>query len=256
MSVILVLSPHLDDAAFSVGPLVSEIAGRAKVIVATAFTKSEKNLSKFALACQLDKGLSSEVDYMAIRRQEDLVWAKRIGVEVIHGLLAEAPHRGYQSANELFEPILAADLIEKCLKEWLVNLTSSVKPRAILCPLGVGKHVDHVWINKVARETTDAATPLFFFKDQPYSQTLTNFRIRDFSSDKSSWNEFEAPFSQESCTNALFAAEAYKTQIKFQFKHVNQMKEILQQAWKQKLPLFYTHKLDESCEKTLFTRRN
>jgi hypothetical protein len=40
-----------------------------EVTVATAFTRSVPDPQGFALACQLDKGLPPEVDYMALRRR-------------------------------------------------------------------------------------------------------------------------------------------------------------------------------------------
>jgi LmbE family N-acetylglucosaminyl deacetylase len=66
------LSPHLDDAAFSCGGTLARLAQAGwEVAVCTAFTLSVPNPSGFALACQLDKGLPPEADYMAIRRAED-----------------------------------------------------------------------------------------------------------------------------------------------------------------------------------------
>ena len=72
MPTALALSPHLDDAAFSCGGTLARLAGAGwRVVVATAFTATVPEPSGFALACQLDKGLAPEVDYMALRRDED-----------------------------------------------------------------------------------------------------------------------------------------------------------------------------------------
>ena len=68
----LALSPHLDDAAFSCGGTLARLAAAGwRVTLCTAFTRSVPDPTGFALACQLDKGLGPEVDYMALRRAED-----------------------------------------------------------------------------------------------------------------------------------------------------------------------------------------
>ena len=248
MSVILVLSPHLDDAAFSVGPLLAELSDRAEVFVATAFTKSEPKLSEFALACQLDKGLSADADYMAIRRREDLEWSRRVGAPAVHGALAEAPHRGYQSARELFGAVLATDQLEGALKAWFEVLISTFRPTVILCPMGVGNHVDHVWVRKVASATFGHKFPLFFFKDLPYSSKLNSFHVEDYLGSSGTWRELKVPLSQTAVSKAQFAVEAYQTQIAFQFGHIDQMRNTLNEAWTQCLPLFYSHSFAEAAK--------
>ncbi len=72
MPTALALSPHLDDAVFSAGGLLASLAAQGwRVVMATTFTQSVPDPKGFALACQLDKGLGPEVDYMALRRDED-----------------------------------------------------------------------------------------------------------------------------------------------------------------------------------------
>ena len=72
MTTLLALSPHLDDAVFSAGATLFRAARRGwRVVVATIFTGNVAQPTGFALACQLDKGLAADVDYMALRRAED-----------------------------------------------------------------------------------------------------------------------------------------------------------------------------------------
>ena len=241
MSVILVISPHLDDAAFSIGPLLAEFSDQAKIVVATVFAKSELNPAGFALSCQLDKGLSAEVDYMAIRRTEDIEWAKRIGAEVVHGAFTEAPHRGYHSPKELFGPALPTDELENVITSWFLELAQTFKPSAILCPVGVGDHVDHILVRKFAQTSFKSELPLFFFKDQPYASKLNTFHVANYFSDVNVWRELRMPLSEDSLVKAQFAVEAYKTQIPFQFGDVDKMRNKLNEAWMQTLSLFYIH---------------
>ena len=76
----LFLSPHLDDAVFSAGGLIHALTrGGWEVTVATVFTRSVPDPKGFALACQLDKGLPADLDYMAVRRGEDRLACARLG---------------------------------------------------------------------------------------------------------------------------------------------------------------------------------
>ena len=80
MPTALALSPHLDDAAFSCGGLLHGLARDGwRVVMATLFTASVDRPSGFALACQTDKGLGAEVDYMRLRRAEDDAAARPSG---------------------------------------------------------------------------------------------------------------------------------------------------------------------------------
>lgn len=248
MTNILVLSPHLDDAAFSIGPLLAKIKNKYKIIVGTAFTKTELTLTDFALACQLDKGLSKEVDYMALRRKEDIDWSNTIGAEAVHGLLAEAPHRGYNTAQSLFGSIQSKDDIEIRLVMWLKQLMITHDPMLILCPLAVGHHVDHVWVKNMVTKINKYKIPIFFFKDQPYASTLLRFNEHDYLIDDDEWYEVMANVSKVEATMALKAAKAYVSQIQFQFKNDCLMDQTLLNAWKNSIPLYHSHKLTESCK--------
>lgn len=243
MNVILVLSPHLDDAAFSVGPLLAEFSSRAKIVVATVFTNTASILTDFALSCQLDKGLPAEVDYMAIRREEDIVWANRIGAAALHGAFLEAPHRGYSSAQDLFGPLLMADKLDDVLGRWFKELAEKLKPSAILCPIGVGSHVDHVWVRKVAEALFLNKIPLFFFKDEPYSSKFDCLCINDYLKALRPWQELKIPVGWKSLSQAQFAAAAYQSQIPFQFGNIDTMEITLSNAWTRQTSLFHTNSI-------------
>lgn len=240
MKTVLTLSPHLDDAAFSVGPLLAELSTNARMIVATVFTQSVTNPSGFALACQLDKGLAPDVDYMELRRGEDMEWAKIIGAEVVHGQFMEAPHRGYQSPIELFGPILDSDELNPYLLDWVVELIASFNPDLILFPLGIGGHVDHQWLREIAAQAITARANLVFFKDQPYSWKSNDDSLKDLLSGLNPSFDLGISFHQDSIERAIAAADSYKTQIPFQFGDLQSMRRILCCAWGKRIPLFST----------------
>lgn len=166
--VALFLSPHLDDAAFSCGGTVALLADAGwRCVVATAFTASVPNPAGFALACQLDKGLGPEVDYMALRRDEDRAACALLGAEPRWLSLPEAPHRGYNSAPALFGPVRPADDIWRALVDEVAALLAELRPRRVYAPQGLGGHVDH---HQVIRAVLDQAEParLRFWRDAPY----------------------------------------------------------------------------------------
>jgi LmbE family N-acetylglucosaminyl deacetylase len=139
---VLALSPHLDDAAFSAGAtLATLIACGHRVTLVTAFTASVPHPSSFALAQQVDRGIPAGVDYMALRRDEDIAAAARLGVhELVHLPFPDAPDRGYGSPEALFGPLRDDDDVAADLHAALAVLG---RFDLVLAPLGLNDHVDH-----------------------------------------------------------------------------------------------------------------
>lgn len=166
MSHIVAVSPHLDDAAFSVGGLLAARARAGdRVTILTCFTGNVTSPTGFALACQLDKGLAPEVDYMALRRAEDRAACAVIGAQAVHLPLLEAPHRGYASAPELFASRRADDTMLAPLAEALAAALDDLSPDRLLGPLAVGNHVDH-WLVRDALAVI--GRPVLLWEDWPY----------------------------------------------------------------------------------------
>ena len=166
----LALSPHLDDAAFSAGGLLTTLAaGGWRVVMATIFTQSVPAPQGFALACQLDKGLDPDTDYMALRRDEDDAAAAALGLAAPRHLpFREAPHRGYASAPELFADLRADDAIDRAIAPALADLIAAEAPDLLLAPQAVGGHVDHVQVVRALRSVAPAV-PILWWRDFPYT---------------------------------------------------------------------------------------
>ena len=165
------ISPHLDDAVFSVGGLAAALAAAGhEVTILTCFTQSVAHPTGFALACQLDKGLNATADYMQLRREEDTEACKILGARPIWLDLPEAPHRGYNNAKELFETIKPSDTVQEKLYENLEKKISQKRPYFIFSPLGIGNHVDHQQVVKAVNRLKEKFPDLVYFKwcDQPY----------------------------------------------------------------------------------------
>lgn len=213
----LALSPHLDDAAFSAGGLLATLAARGwHVTMVTLFTQSVPEPKGFALACQLDKGLAPEIDYMALRRAEDDEAAAALGIAApLHLPFREAPHRGYASAPELFLELRPDDGIDRHLAPALADLLAAEAPDLILAPQAVGGHVDHVQVVRALCGLAPAA-PVLWWRDFPYTvreakpkeplaELFADLPARAFA------------FDDAAQRRKLAACTAYASQIGFQF---------------------------------------
>ena len=209
---VLLVSPHLDDAVFSAGALAASLAERGhRVTVATAFTRSIHPASGFALACQLDKGLSPEVDYMALRRNEDSVATKGIGAMAVWLDLPEAPHRGYGGAAALFSEPRADDRIADALAERLAPLLAEAA--CVFAPQGLGGHVDH----RLTIAALLAAPPrrIAWWADSPY--VLRDPGARPDAALPAPLHAVALVFGEEVIARKIAAAGAYASQTTFQF---------------------------------------
>ena len=170
MRTALFVSPHLDDVVFSCGGTLAAMATQGwRTVMATCFTATVLPVGGFALACQLDKGLGPEVDYMALRREEDRAAGEILGVGELRWLdLAEAPHRGYASAPALFDTVLADDEVWRPLSERLAALMAAVGPTQIFAPQGLGGHVDHRQTIRAVQEVA-GSVPVAWYRDTPYA---------------------------------------------------------------------------------------
>ena len=211
----LVLSPHLDDAAFSCGGTLAILASRGwRVVPATLFTRSMPDPQGFALACQLDKGLDATVDYMALRRAEDLAACRVLGLgDPVHVPLPEAPHRGYGSAEALFRGILPGDDVGPSLAEAIRGLVKQHRPDLILAPQAVGGHVDHVQVVLALR---GVAVPVLWWRDFPY--TLRGRAPPEpFGDRMRALTEHRIPLDGEARRAKAAGCLAYASQLGFQF---------------------------------------
>lgn len=220
MNTLVALSPHLDDAAFSAGGTLARHAALGwRVIVVTVFTGNVPQPTGFALACQLDKGLGAEVDYMALRRQEDRAACAALGVRALHLPFLEAPHRGYDSAKALFAGVRPEDDVRERLDPALARLLARLRPTRVLAPAAIGNHVDHLHV-RAAAQACVAGEQLGWWADWPYydrAQTLPS-------------GAEAFALSEEERARKLEACLAYASQLGFQFGGPEALRERLRSS--------------------------
>ena len=217
MRTLLAVSPHLDDALFSAGGTLAAVARAGwRVVVATCFTATVPDPRGFALACQLDKGMSAEVDYMALRRAEDVAACAAVGASAIHLPFPEAPHRGYDSAPALFAGRRAGDGVEVLLAPALAALAERLAPERLLGPLGTGRHTDHL----VVRSSLEGlGRPVEWWEDWPYA---------DRSDPPDRAGAVAHRLSAEDRAAKIAGCRAYASQLGFQFGGADAMAERLE----------------------------
>ena len=213
---VLAVSPHLDDAAFSVGATLAALADAGhQVTVATCFTRSVPGPTGFALACQTDKGLGPGVDYLALRREEDTAAMAVLGAAPVHLDLPEAPHRGYTSAAELFAGRHSGDQVWREVAAAVEGLEADLW----LAPQGLGGHDDHL---QVLRAVASLARPTLWWRDSPY--VLRDPAAQPGSDLPGGLHPVQLP--QDRARRAD-ACACYTTQLGFQFGGVAPMRAAL-----------------------------
>ena len=201
----LVLSPHLDDAAFSCGGTLARLVQDGwSVTLCTIFTRSVPSPTGFALACQTDKGVPPEADYMALRRAEDAAACRALGVTPLWLDWPEAPHRGYHDATALFGPPRADDTA------WaLAGSLPTMPADLVLAPQAIGGHVDHVLLVLALRREV---RPILWWIDFPYASRPE--APRPFAPAMTALPELH--LSGDAAAR-LAACAAYRTQLGYQF---------------------------------------
>ena len=183
--------------------------------MATIFTATVPDPKGFALACQLDKGLSAEVDYMALRRNEDLLAARALGVEPLWLPFAEAPHRGYGSAAELFGAVRPDDPIGTDLAAAFAALLAEHRPDLVLAPQAIGGHVDHVQVFS-ALAGLRADCPILWWRDFPY--VVRDAAPREpFGAELAALPEQMITLGADAQARKRLACRCYASQLGFQF---------------------------------------
>jgi LmbE family N-acetylglucosaminyl deacetylase len=187
---IVVLSPHLDDAALSCGGLISHAVGRTEVTVATLFTEAGREPYTLSARRYLHQvGANSAQALYQQRRAEDRAALEPRSIRCVHAGLTEALYRrrSTKMARRLWVHVLPE--LAHIYPIYRLHLTSGrVAPadaatvrdaddfiqrlagsdrHLLVAPLGVGNHVDHVLARNVAERS---GARVVYYSDFPYNQ--------------------------------------------------------------------------------------
>ena len=189
----LFLSAHLDDAVLSCGALVQALAKRCSTTVVTAFTAAGPRphtlaARKFLRACAAnDAGTLFQA-----RRAEDRDVLDALGVEHVHLGLTDALFRRRNSRTALARQLgrlvpelahryptyrfdIARGRVSRVDRSLTAILTAEVRKQLtrtraeiLFCPVGVGRHVDHIITRTIGEHFADRVV---YYSDFPYNQS-------------------------------------------------------------------------------------
>jgi LmbE family N-acetylglucosaminyl deacetylase len=164
---LVVLSPHFDDACFSLGCFLEKV-GRGTLV--DIFTHGAWAPGHKASAAE-----KNDPDYIhRLRDAEDQTFAMRCGLARIDLRIAEpAVHdRHYRALSALDDDV---DAIEAPLAKTLGEIAASWPDETrgtLFAPMGIGHHVNHRATAQVVldhRETLSARFDLYLYEDIPYA---------------------------------------------------------------------------------------
>lgn len=183
------VSPHLDDAAFSAGGLLTSLSGKTKLTVINVFTTSGNHSDSLSAKAYLRQcGYQSANRLYKARRAEDKKALESLEIDTINLNEVDALWRCKTDSSHLFENLLPeinrvyptyrfhitkgkiakedSELVKRISKE-----ISQLLPKDnyfVFCPLGVGNHVDHIIVRKSCEQAV-STEKLALWEDFPYS---------------------------------------------------------------------------------------
>ena len=225
------VSPHLDDAAFSAGGLISYLAKRTKVVVITTFTRAGKDKHSLSGLAYAKKCGYQGIDmnkFFADRRKEDRELFVELGAKPVHLKFYDALWRKKPSLNlfDKFSSLFINDFryiypthrlhvskgkihshdfsnLRK-LENKLLKIIGTDAKSVVFCPLGLGKHVDHI----MAREACINVFPqVIYWEDSPYNL------YHELDEDFIKGNNLKRKYFRKNQSNRKNMYPAYKTQF-------------------------------------------
>lgn len=171
---VVILSPHLDDAALSCGGLLHALQGVSTLVVTLCSGNPPQRASPDGRhTAPARRGHVSP----RIRRAEDIAAMRAIAAEFVHLSFPDAIYRRntqtgkliYPSARERWVAPNAEDAahIEE-LYRLLRRICLDLGPILLVSPMGIGDHVDHQITALVALRLAAAGASLLFYEDFPY----------------------------------------------------------------------------------------
>lgn len=163
---IAVVSPHRDDAAFSLGLSIGSWldAGHA-VTVVNCFTRSD-----YAPYADFEFIHSNDrlARVTALRLREDQSWQKRYAgkLQLADANLKDAPLRLHVAVNQVTSMPVNPD--DKAMVK-VPKVVAALRADAIVLPLALGSHVDHLTAREAMRAELPVEMATAFYEDLPYA---------------------------------------------------------------------------------------
>jgi LmbE family N-acetylglucosaminyl deacetylase len=170
------LSPHLDDAVFSCGGLISYLVEQGvPTRIVTVFSDQVSDPARFTeYARSMHARWETGNEPYRIRKQEDTNASQLLRTEQIHLGFQDCIYRTLpdgspvvSSNDELFGEVKPGEnyLIRNVAKKIAELATGQC---VCVCPLGLGHHIDH----QITRKAAELSQKPLYYADLPYALTL------------------------------------------------------------------------------------
>jgi LmbE family N-acetylglucosaminyl deacetylase len=167
---VVLLSPHLDDVAYSCGGLVDKELPNSSAVVVTVFSRS---------AYVSSPPLYSTADITRIRQREDRSYCSARGLRQCLVQCADSSLSGYSDETEILD-MRADDHRGRTVSRRLNRLTRLLRPELIIGPAGLGNHVDHVLVSDwLLRTEVVPPSRRLFYEDIPYVASIGTEQIEE-----------------------------------------------------------------------------
>ncbi len=166
---VVVLSPHLDDAALSCGGLVAELRGVAPRLVVTLCAgdpppgpASESKRSQFFA-------------HPRERRREDREAMQSLACDYLHLGFCDAVYRYDDRGRPLYREFLTGEIHPgdrahaAAVADAIARICAQTGAILVVAPLAIGRHIDHVICARAAVALAGSGARLLFYQDIPYS---------------------------------------------------------------------------------------
>lgn len=180
---VMVIEPHMDDAALSVGGMMLQRRGECEFYIITIATQSVATSYRGLNREFFDIKTVSDIRKAESALVARMLWGRHVGLELVDATLRYNPQnwtlewfRRHQDAIWVCLEHFAG---QKELDQWTSTLARAIadlQPEEIWMPLGVGVHVDHHLTRHACLNILLANPKLVeqsachFFQDVPYAQ--------------------------------------------------------------------------------------
>ena len=232
------LSPHLDDAILSAGGLIFEQTRAGLAVEIWSFMcgiPQSNELTDFAAAMHKLWGTGDAAKTVQIRRDEDREAAALVGAQAVHFDFLDCIYRHGKDGKGLYADVFVPahaedrDLPAQIAQAILARLDAE---DVVVCPLTIGKHVDHVLVRQAAERAMQAqqSSPsmLRYYADIPY---LLN-HPEQLDEKTTGMQPVPQAVSEHAFDIWLKAIESYASQLSTLFDDLESMKERMGEYWR------------------------
>ncbi len=224
------LSPHFDDAAYSCGGLIWELHRQGEHVEVWTVCSGEppdRPLTPFAQELHA-RWETDGAQVIATRKREDAVACARLGAAVRYFGVPDCIYRWLPDGTplitkeeDLWQPVhpgeteLVSGLVGK-LRQALPH------PATLVCPLGLGNHVDHRMVRLSGEKAAQASADLClaYYADLPYV-----LRQECQVAIEMGWEVKQYPLSAEGLAAWQDAVAAYASQFSSFWSGPEEMRE-------------------------------